>query len=414
MGYIAQMVSGGTPSKDNPSFWRGSIPWVSPKDMKRREISDSIDHVSELAVSDAGLVRLVPPVALIVVRGMILAHTFPVAITRSPVTINQDMKALRFDSDVNGDYFVYLLEGMSRFVLSLVEEAGHGTKRLRTDLWRAIELFLPTLDEQRAIADFLDQETSKIDALVAKKERLIELLQEKRTALITHAVTKGLDPNAPMKPSGIDWLSDIPEHWEVTRVKRAWAKCEYGLSENLSGVGEIRILTMGNIQDGEVILPERGCLDSVPEYLLLEHHDLLFNRTNSRDLVGKVGLFRGKKSDRVSFASYLVRISARPDVSPEYLNYLLNSQGLRSRARSEALLSINQANLNPTRYGQLEIVLPPIAEQETIVASLNAEAATINFLLVRIRDAIEVISEYRTALISAAVTGKIDVRDEVA
>jgi type I restriction enzyme, S subunit len=186
------------------------------------------------------------------------------------------------------------------------------------------------------------------------------------------------------------------------------------VSEDLSGTGEIRVLTMGHIQDGEVVLPDEGSLEELPEEFILDQNDLLFNRTNSRDLVAKVGIFRGDRSDRVSFASYLVRLTASEDVSPEYLNYLLNSSVVLSKARSMALLSVNQANLNPTKYGQLSVPIPPRAEQEDIVAVLTEESAKLNALIQRIREGIDCVKEFRTALISAVVTGKIDVREEIA
>ena len=289
-------------------------------------------------------------------------------------------------------------------------EQGISRDALTFEQIGALTVCSPPIDEQTFVAEFLDRETARIDALVAKKERLIELLHEKRTALITRVVTKGLNPNVPMKDSGVEWLGEIPAHWEMSRLKRLWARCDYGVSDSLAGSGEIRVLTMGHIQDGEILVPEDGSLDEVSEDLLLERNDLLFNRTNSRDLVGKVGIFRGSVRDRVSFASYLVRLRAKANVSPEYLNYLLNSEGLLSLARSLALLSVNQANLNPTRYGEIPVPKPSVQEQDLISRQISNVAKELDGLTERIRDAIDHLRELRTALISAAVTGKIDVR----
>jgi len=186
------------------------------------------------------------------------------------------------------------------------------------------------------------------------------LLEEKRSALITHAVTRGLNPNAPLRDSGIEWLGQIPAHWEVLQLKRTFRGCNYGTSESSSGVGSIRVLGMGNVQEGEIVLPEFGVTDEIDDNLLLNTNDLLFNRTNSRELVGKVGIFRGVREDRVAFASYLVRLRCNPRAEPEYLNFLLNSKGVLSFVQSLALLSVNQANLNPSRYGEAKIPLPPV------------------------------------------------------
>jgi type I restriction enzyme S subunit len=171
---------------------------------------------------------------------------------------------------------------------------------------------------------------------------------------------------------------------------------------------------MAHVQDGEVLLPESGSITGVQDELLLDHDDLLFNRTNSRDLVGKVGIFRGTRTDNVAFASYLVRMTASAAYSPSFLNYLLNSAPILGLARSMAMLSINQANLNPTRYTQIAVPVPPRSEQEKIVRHLDAAGGKIIALLAKVREAIGELHELRSALIFSAVTGKIDVREEAA
>lgn len=214
------------------------------------------------------------------------------------------------------------------------------------------------------------------------------------------------------KPSGVEWLGEVPEHWEVKMIKRIWSLCEYGISESLSGDGAIKVLTMGNIQEGRVIIPEDGCLETVPETMLLKKNDLLFNRTNSLVHVGKVGLFDGDENLQVTFASYLVRIRASAQVSPQFLAYYLNIPQLLDFARSLALPSINQANLNPTRYGQIKVAIPTIEEQRALADYLDHETAKIDRMTAKVEEAIARLQEYRTALITAAVTGKIEVRNE--
>jgi len=194
MWRISRSASGGTPSKDERAYWDGEIPWVSPKDMKRRIIDSSEDRVTERAVAETGIKLIRPPAVLIVVRGMILAHSFPVAITTVPVTINQDMKALIFASGIDPLFMVWVFEGVGKAVLAaIVEEAAHGTRAIRMDEWRSVRVPLPDAAEQRTIAAFLDRETAKIDALVAKVREAIALLKEFRTALISAAVTGKID-----------------------------------------------------------------------------------------------------------------------------------------------------------------------------------------------------------------------------
>jgi type I restriction enzyme, S subunit len=183
MAYLVEIISGGTPNKENIEYWRGEVPWVSPKDMKSRIITDTIDHISQIAIDERGLELIEPPAVLIVVRGMILAHTFPVGLTTLPVTINQDIKALRLNKAADPHFFVYLLQGLGSFVLSLIEEAGHGTKRLRTDLWKSIKVYLPPIEEQQRIAGQLDEEVTKFDRLISQISQGIGRLTEFRTAL---------------------------------------------------------------------------------------------------------------------------------------------------------------------------------------------------------------------------------------
>src|SRR6185295_514744 len=355
---IVEFRGGGTPLKENLEYWRGDIPWVSPKDMKVSLVVETEDKITAQAIRESAT-RLVPAGAvLIVVRSGILVHSIPVALAGREVTLNQDLKALIPTSEIASEYLTYLISGMQRELLVEWKKEGATVESLELNLVADTPTPLPTVSEQRAIAAFLERETARIDALVAKKERLIELLQEQRTAFITRAVTKGLDPNVPMKDSGVEWLGEIPTGWEVVPLKLLLTRCDYGISESLVGTGEVRVLTMAHIQDGEVILPASGSVTEVDDELILDRHDLLFNRTNSCELVGKVGIFRGSRSDKVSFASYLVRMTACEGNSPIYLNFLLNSSGVLGLARSMAMLSVNQANLNPTRYTQIQVPRP--------------------------------------------------------
>ena len=269
---------------------------------------------------------------------------------------------------------------------------------------------IPPPEEQAAIVRFLDHADEQIHRYIASKERLIALLEEQRQALVHQAVTRGLDPSVRLKPSGVEWLGDVPEHWRIGPLKRAFVSMDYGISESASDSGTIHLLTMGNLRDGQVIVPHDGGVDSVDEYLLLREGDLLFNRTNSRELVGKVGLFAGHDSP-TTFASYLVRMRPLPDQEPEYLNMALNDASFISHARRESVPSLHQSNLNPTRYGRIHIALPPKDEQGDILRTLQKETATLRDSAIQTRRQIYLVNEYRTRLIADVVTGQLDVRE---
>jgi type I restriction enzyme, S subunit len=189
-GTLGEFLGGGTPSKDNPAYWNGEIPWVSPKDMKRPYICDSIDHVTSLG-ADASSGRLIPTGALLmVVRGMILAHTFPVAITTREVTINQDMKALRLTVPEIGEYLLRCCTALTGAMLSNVERSSHGTCRIPTEVLSSFLVPIPPLAEQRRIVAKVDQ----LMALVDELERQQDESREKATKLldaIVHEITSG-------------------------------------------------------------------------------------------------------------------------------------------------------------------------------------------------------------------------------
>ena len=163
--FLMTMSGGLTPRTSEPRYWGGDIPWVSPKDMKSERLSSSIDMLTEDALSETTL-RLYPPgKVLIVVRGMILAHTFPVAVNEVPVTVNQDMKVL--ETTMNPEYLAVLLRGIQSLVLSIVEESAHGTKVLRTDLLKNIVLPVPPRVEQDEIVSEVARISSQIDKMVS-------------------------------------------------------------------------------------------------------------------------------------------------------------------------------------------------------------------------------------------------------
>ena len=193
LGYLVRLSGGATPGKSNAAFWDGSIPWVSPKDMKVARIADAEDHVSPEALANSAL-RLMPiGSVLIVVRGMILAHSFPVALTTAPVTINQDMKAVECRERVTPHFLAWLFAGFAKTFVSFADESAHGTRKLETGTLTRFPILLPPLPEQATIGAYLDEETAKLDALVGKVEEAVERLQEYRTALITAAVTGKID-----------------------------------------------------------------------------------------------------------------------------------------------------------------------------------------------------------------------------
>ena len=194
--YLVSFSSGGTPSKDNLNYWEGDIPWASAKDLKTEKLNDTVDHITQLAV-DTGVATLLPANSiLVVVRGMILARTFPVTQTTVPMAINQDLKGIWPTDGLTPDFLAWLLRGSADESLLRLDEAGHGTKALRMDAWTSMRLPVPPKGEQVEIVKVLDAETAKLDNLVSEATKAIDLLKERRTALISAAVTGKIDVRA--------------------------------------------------------------------------------------------------------------------------------------------------------------------------------------------------------------------------
>lgn len=191
--YHVLLRSGGTPSKQNLGYWDGDIPWASAKDLKPETLSDTIDHITSLAIESGQASLVSVDSVLVVVRGMILAKTFPVTVITVPMAINQDLKAIEGCNELDSKFLAWWLRGTARESMSRTDEAGHGTKALRMDAWTSMPITIPPPIEQFTIISFLDSETTKLDTLTTEAQRAIALLKERRSALISAAVTGKID-----------------------------------------------------------------------------------------------------------------------------------------------------------------------------------------------------------------------------
>lgn len=187
--FIVKFIGGGTPSKERQDFWGGDICWVSPKDMKMKFISNSIDKITGKAVEKSSVKILPENTVLIVVRGMILAKKIPIAITKKTLTINQDMKGLVVSASCSPVYLLHMLDGLHEELSALLEESGHGTKTLPTEKLGGFEILLPPICEQKRIINYIEDKSSKLDAGISMQQQQIDKLKEYNSTLINSAVT---------------------------------------------------------------------------------------------------------------------------------------------------------------------------------------------------------------------------------
>lgn len=272
------------------------------------------------------------------------------------------------------------------------------------------------VSDRTQIANFLDHETAKIDALIEKQQQLISLLQEKRQAVISHAVTKGLNPDVPMKDSGVEWLGQVPEHWSILKFGVTNKSAELGGNYN-SGESEegLPLIKMGNLGRGDISLKKIEYLPIAEDFdkaHLLKSGDFLFNTRNSLDLVGKVSIWKNELP-RALYNSNVLRISFEPTLvySSQYMSYLFNSDLGLSQLRLIAKGTTSVAAIYYKDLKSISFPLPTLKEQEEIVEYVEKNIEKLDELIKQSQKAIQLIKERKTALISAAVTGKIDVRD---
>ena len=277
----------------------------------------------------------------------------------------------------------------------------------------------PPFPEQRAIAGFLDRETAKIDSLVAKMERLIELLQEKRIALISRAVTKGLDPNVPMKASGVEWLGEMPDHWEVKRLRATVLGCQNGVwgaePNGSNDIACVRVADFDRVKfRANTSRPTLRSIEAdVIRKRMLYPGDLLLEVSGGgeKQPVGTVVMYDDKQPAVCS--NFIAQLRPSEGFESRYLTYLHSTlYSARVNVRS-VKQSIGIQNLHKASYLNEAAGFPPLPEQQAIAGFLDRETTKIDALISKVREAIDRLTELRTALISAAVTGRIDVREEV-
>lgn len=322
--------------------------------------------------------------------------------------VSTEALVLRSSSQVHEGFLRYFM--VSRDFIRIVDSSTYGSKMPRAswDFIGNLPMLLPIYEEQQKIARFLDHKTAQIDALIAKKEALLDKLAEKRTALISHAVTKGLNPQAKMKDSGVEWLGMIPQSWERTKVKFI-GDVILGLTYSPNDVVEdgILVLRSSNVQDGKIDMDDCVYVScEIPPNLVTKKNDILIcSRNGSRSLIGKCALIDEMASGQ-TFGAFMTVLRTE---HAGFLYYILNSSLFKFQSGRFLTATINQ--LTTQTLGGFEIALPPCKEQKEIVDYLIVVTGAIDKQFQKASEVVGRLKEYRSALITQAVTGKIDVRE---
>lgn len=397
--------TGFTPPSGKTEYYEdGTHIWINISDLQEKQIHDSVNKITDKAIEDFKP-NVVP-------KGSLL-YSFKLSVGRVGFNMvdcytNEAIFSIDPNGSANLNFFYYSLPEQ---IIKNANENIYGAKILNQELIKNAFLVVPTPEEQTAIANFLDRKTTEIDELIADKKRLLELYEEEKTAIINQAVTKGINPNVPMKDSGIEWLGEIPEHWEVKRLSWCFEIIGSGTtpkagSEEYYSNGEFNWLLTGDLTDGDILETSK----KVTQKALDDHTSLKKYPVNSIVMamygatIGKLGIL--KIPTTVNQACCVMG-------NPIHLHYQF-AFFLLLAARKEIInmsYGGGQPNISQELIKSFRVQVPPIEEQKTIVNHIETECALIDCKTENTKKLIDLLTEYRTALISEVVTGKIKVTE---
>ncbi len=316
-------------------------------------------------------------------------------------------------------YFSYLMRAYDEN--KVFYNLGSGMRQsLKYDELKRLPVVVPPGKVQQQIVVFLDLETARIDKLIAEKQNFINLLKEKRQALISHIVTKGLNHKVKMKDSKIEWIGEVPGHWVVTPLKHVITLIESGTSVNAADIPadecKIGVLKTSCVYGGEFRWEENKTV--IEEELSrvscrLRKDALIVSRMNTPDLVGSVG-FVNEAPSNIHLPDRLWQIKINDSAPPKFMHLWMQTPTYRAQVKMAcAGTSSSMQNLSQDEFKNFVVALPPLSEQVDILSEIEKKVPLINKLVSETELSIKLLREHRTALISAAVTGKIDVRNQV-
>jgi type I restriction enzyme S subunit len=400
------------PMADAENYSREGMAWVKPDNLAMfKPITDSKEKVSSIGIKTQ---NIVPKNSVLL---CCIGSIGKFGVAGIDLLTNQQICSITF---INGLY-----SGFGKYLICTSEQElnrwanGNVIRILNTSNLGNIKYPTPSIEEQTQIAKYLDYKTAQIDDLISKKEKLIELLKEERTAIINQAVTKGLDPSVPMKDSGIEWLGEVPEHWSVlsfrfcidilTDFTSNGSFASLAQNVNYLEEGYSRLVRLTDLR---VNLENQGLYVDEDAHNFLKKSELF----GGEMLIANVGAYAGLVKMMPHLAGkhtlgpnmFLLRLNKNTNFFYHQLNAPFCKEQLKMMAVSSAQPKLNKDNIR-----QLKVVLPPTDEQREIASRIEIETQKLEKLQENVLKEIELLKEYKIALISEVVTGKVDVRDVV-
>ena len=316
-------------------------------------------------------------------------------------------------NDINQYYYCYLLRYLARngFILSLAKGIRERSTDFRFNDFKELYLPVPSKEEQDAIVSYIDLQSTKIDEAIAQQQKMIDLLNERKQIIINNAVTKGLNPDAQMKDSGVEWIGEIPEHWEICKLKRVANGFSNGTSATQITFGttpysvtRIETITTGSINYDKVGYVKK---DSSLNRYLLKKNDVLISNINSFERVGNCAIYDGQHE--LYHGMNLLRITPLDNIVPEYLLYSLKSANYMGQMRRACKPAINQVSVPSSVVKGIIITFPPLSEQEEIAIYCSRALQCIEDSVDNCKKQISLLQERKQIIINDVVTGKVKV-----
>ena len=398
---LLNAIGSGTTPKGNDNYYDGDIYWLNTGDLNDSYISTINKTVTEIALQECSTLKIFPKDSVVI--AMYGATIGKLGILMFPATTNQACCVMSCSEQLNNKYLFYLLFAAREFIINL--SYGAGQPNISQETIKSFRLSFPSIKEQEAIAGYLDRKCGAIDETIEKQKSVIEKLKEYKQSIITQAVTKGLDKSAQMKDSGIEWIGQIPQHWEVRKLKTI-GDYRNGLTYSPEDICEENngtlVLRSSNIKNGKISFNDNVYVSSnIPEILKVKKGDILIcSRNGSKDLIGKNALIT--EDINASFGAFMMIFRCK---CPQYLYNVLNSHIFSYYLGSFFTSTINQ--LTGKNFGSMDIVYcPNINEQNQINDYLEKKCSEIDKTIEDKEKLIEKLVEYKKSLIYECVTGK--------
>lgn len=404
--FVCEFRNGYTPSKANPEFWEdGTIPWYRMEDIRDsgRKLDEAKQYVTKDAIKGGGLFEA---------GSFILATTATIgehAVLIVDSLANQRFTNLKIRKSLSNrllrDYFFYYLFVIDDYCKATTKTSTFPAVSM--ELLKNCHVVFPLVQEQQAIVDYLDKKCSEIDNVISAQQKRIALLQELKQSVITHAVTKGLNPNVQMKDSGVEWIGKIPASWDVVHLKRILReRMQYGANEPAESDDTTypRYIRITDITANGELRPEtfKSLEPSKAKDYLLDKGDVLFARSGAT--VGKTFLFNA--DIKACYAGYLIKASCdKRRMLPEYLYYYTQSGAYECWKNSVFIQSTIQ-NIGADKYQMMYIPVPSKDEQKQIVEYIMRKSQIFDAAISKAQHQVELLQEYKQSLITEVVTGK--------